>query len=77
MLQETDIFYAHYGYVKKPSDVFRRWKLYSNLEGNPNFYDGRNPDTILDHRDKDALIFTHEHPEVIKKYIESGQRIQY
>ena len=71
-IQDTDIQYAHYGYVKPQYDVFRRWKLYSELEGKPNHYEqefgqtGITPNTILN--DRTGMMFMAEHPEVIKDY---------
>lgn len=72
---DLDIHYVHFGYAKPQREVFRRWKLYSELEGQPNRYDeefkvtGANPDTILD--DRTGIPFMAPFPETIKEYCES------
>ena len=64
---DAGIFFVHYGYVKPPRAIFRRWEKYARLEGDPDRYAGVNPDTILD--DRPVRPFTREHPEAIREFV--------
>lgn len=62
-------WYLHYGYVKPQREVFKRWKLYSDIEGDFNHYKGQNPDTILDDRVSVCSELNIPHPPVIAEFI--------
>lgn len=67
-----DYHYVHYGYIKPPREIFRRWVLYSKLEGDPEHYAGRDPDEALAGWFESTQPFWREHPpavqEVLKGY---------
>lgn len=61
-----DIKYHHYGYLRGQKEVFDRWKLYTDIDNKPNWYDGVNPRTILDDRIPVCQNFPPEgHPTVV------------
>jgi len=65
---DSGLFFVHYGYVKPPREIFKRWVRYAKLEGlGDGAYAGTNPDTILD--DRPLRPFVRGHPEVIRDYI--------
>lgn len=64
--------YMHYGYVKPQAEVFKRWKFYSDLEGDYEHYDGQDPEHILDDRIHVSEPVPIEHPEVIKEFLEQN-----
>lgn len=66
-IKDSRLHYVHYGYVKPQREVFRRWLLYGELEGDISRYEGVDPDTILDRRP--VFPFTRPHPGVIREYI--------
>lgn len=61
--------YMHYGYIKPQAEVFRRWKFYSDLEGDFTHYDGQNPETILDDRVAVCSPLPIDHPEVVRDFL--------
>lgn len=67
-LAESGLHYVHYGYTKPQREVFRRWLHYARLEGIEHIYRNVDPDHILD--DRPLYPFTHEHPPVIRDYVE-------
>lgn len=62
--------YMHYGYVKPQSEVFKRWKFYSDLEHDYHHYDGQDPDHILDDRIPVSEPVPIAHPPVIREFLE-------
>lgn len=65
-----DYHYCHYGYVKPAREVFRRWQLYSTLEGEPHYYDGRDPDSVLADRLDQCKPFWREHPPAVRTVLD-------
>lgn len=66
ILDKTSIVYCHYGYCRGQGEVFKRWKLYSDIDGDFNHYDGVNKETILDDRVESALKFDKSgHPKYV------------
>jgi glycosyltransferase involved in cell wall biosynthesis len=68
---DTELFYMHLGYSKSQRAVFNRWKLYSDLEGQEHFYDGTNPETILD--DRQMIPYNGLLPEALIKYLDKNK----
>lgn len=66
-----DYHYVHYGYIKPPREIFRRWVLYSNIEGDPHHYDGRNPDDALAGWLDNTHPFFQEHPPTAQEVLGS------
>jgi glycosyltransferase involved in cell wall biosynthesis len=62
--------YVHYGYIKPPREIFRRWKFYSDLDGDFHHYDGRDPDNTLDGWFEECQPFWRSHPLVARKTLE-------
>lgn len=63
--------YMHYGYIKAQADIFRRWKFYSDLEGDFHHYDGQNPDTIVEDRVAVCQPVPVQHPTVVQDFLRS------
>ena len=63
--------YLHYGYIKPQSEVFKRWKFYSDLEGDFHHYDGQNPDAILDDRVSVCEKLPVAHPEFMHEFLQA------
>lgn len=63
--------YVHYGYIKPPREIFRRWKLYSEIEGDAHHYDGRNPDDALAGWLEGCQPFWRDHPPTAKEVLKS------
>lgn len=65
-LRKHNIKYFHYGYCRGQAEVFKRWKLYTDIDGRPTWYNGVNPDTILDDRISVCQNFNGTHPKVVE-----------
>ena len=64
--KEHDIMYVHFGYCRGDAEVFLRWKLYTDIDGKPDYYAGVNPNTILQDRISVCQNFPKErHPKVV------------
>jgi GT2 family glycosyltransferase len=63
--------WSHYGYIKPPREIFKRWVLYSELEGDPDHYAGRNPDDALAGWLDGCQPFWREHPPAVREVLES------
>ena len=61
-----EIKYFHMGYCRGQAEVFKRWKLYTDIDGRPTWYDGVNPDTILDDRISVCQNFTGSFPKALE-----------
>jgi glycosyltransferase involved in cell wall biosynthesis len=61
-----DIKYYHYGYCRGQEEVFKRWQLYVDIDGRPEWYKGVNPNSILDDRISVCQNFKGEHPLVVQ-----------
>lgn len=66
----ADYRYCHFSYLRPQPNVFERWRRYSEIEGEPNHYDGQNPDHIIDDRVSVATRFTLEYPPAVREVIE-------
>jgi glycosyltransferase involved in cell wall biosynthesis len=64
---DADYRYVHYGYIKPQHEVFRRWRRYAELEGEPDRYAGVSPDHILDERVKGCHRFPGAHPPAVRE----------
>jgi glycosyltransferase involved in cell wall biosynthesis len=62
--------YYHYGYCRGQEEVFKRWQLYVDIEGKPDWYNNTNPATILDDRISVCKNFKGEHPKVVQGVLE-------
>lgn len=67
---ETLYGYAHYGYIKPQTEVFDRWRLYSALEGHPDYYAGWEGENILIDRLSVCHRFTGQHPPAAREVLE-------
>lgn len=65
-----DIKYFHYGYCRGQEEVFKRWQLYVEIDGRPNWYHGVNPSTIISDRISVCQNFKGEHPKVVQGVLE-------
>ena len=71
ILQRHNIKYIHYGYLRGEAEVLKRWKLYTDIDGKPNYYDGVNPNTILQDRIAVCQNFPKEgHPKVVHETLD-------
>jgi glycosyltransferase involved in cell wall biosynthesis len=61
-----ELKYFHYGYCRGQAEVFKRWKLYTDIDGRPNWYDNTDPSSILSDRISVCQNFTGEHPKVVR-----------
>ena len=57
--------FHHYGYCRGQAEVFKRWQLYVDIEGKPDWYKGRDPNNIL----TDRLSVCHKFEETHPKYV--------
>jgi hypothetical protein len=64
---DTDYRYMHYGYIKPQTEIFRRWQLYSELEGDPQQYEGSAPEHIVDERLAVSRRLPVEHPPAVRE----------
>lgn len=61
-----EVKYFHYGYCRGEAEVFKRWVLYTDIDGRPNYYDGVDPNTILQDRISVCQNFPKElHPVAV------------
>ena len=65
----SDIKFYHYGYCQPQYIIMNKWKHYMALEGQPEFYKDRNPNTCISDRIKVCKYFDKEHPEVMRDYV--------
>ena len=70
-----DYFYLHLGYVKPPQEVFKRWQLYAELEGEAERYAGVDGNKILDGRLE--FEFNHPLPKVLQKFLDEGGKLEW
>jgi GT2 family glycosyltransferase len=56
----------HYGYLRGQAEVFKRWKLYADIVGKPNCYDGQDPNNIITDRISACQNFTGVHPKAVQ-----------
>jgi len=61
-----EIKYFHMGYCRGQAEVFKRWKLYTDIDGRPTWYNGVNPKTILDDRISVCQNFTGSFPKALE-----------
>lgn len=69
--QKHNIKYYHYGYCRGQEEVFKRWQLYVDIDGRPEWYKGTNPATILSDRIAVCQNFYGEHPKVVQGTLDS------
>ncbi len=67
--------FCHLGYVKSQKEVFKRWQKYVEIEGRPEWYDGQDPEHILDDRAEVCREFDYEYPEALREYVKTAPRI--
>ena len=65
-----DIKVFHYGYCRGQAEVFKRWQLYAEIEGVPNWYEGTDPDHIIEDRISVCQNYRGEHPVYVQKTLE-------
>jgi len=63
--------FCHLGYAQPQNVIFDKWKQYVEIEGRPEWYDGQDPDHILDDRKMVSQKFNYEYPEAIRDDIKS------
>lgn len=63
--------YMHYGYIKPQTQVFERWKFYSDLVGDNHHYDGQDPSNIISDRISVCKPLMVQHPLLIQDFLES------
>lgn len=61
-----EIKYYHMGYCRGQAEVMKRWQLYVDIDGRPDWYKGTNPDTILEDRISVCQNFTSSFPKVLE-----------
>jgi GT2 family glycosyltransferase len=66
ILKRPEIKYYHYGYCRGQAEVFKRWKLYTDIDGRPDWYNNTDPSSILSDRIPVCQNFTGEHPRVVQ-----------
>lgn len=66
-----EVKYFHYGYCRGQEEVFKRWQLYVDIDGKPDWYKGQDPNHILDDRIKVCHNFEGEHPIVVQDTLNS------
>jgi hypothetical protein len=66
----ADYRYCHFSYLRPQPNVFERWRRYSEIEGEPNHYDGQSPEHIIDDRVSVATRFTLDYPPAVADLIE-------
>jgi hypothetical protein len=57
------VFFNHYGYCRGQEEVFKRWQLYVEIDGKPDWYAGRDPNTILSDRISVCQNYCKTHPK--------------
>lgn len=67
----VDYHYVHYGYIKPQTQVFDRWKFYSDIVGDYHHYDGQDPHHILTDRISVSKPLPVQHPPVVQELLES------
>lgn len=65
VLSATDIHYYHYGYCRGQTEVFKRWQLYVDIDGKPDWYKGQDPEHIIDDRIHVCSNFEGGHPMAV------------
>lgn len=63
--------YVHYGYIKPQTQVFERWKFYSDIEGDYDHYKGQDPNNIISDRISVCKPLPVPHPPHIQDFLES------
>jgi len=66
----TGIKYHHYGYCRGQEEVFKRWKLYMEIDNNPHWYDGYDPNNIITDRLEVCQNLKGTHPKVVQETLE-------
>lgn len=62
--------FHHYGYIKPPAEVSKRWEFYRSLGATIHDYDVEQPDHALDDWPRVCQIFTGEHPDAVRELLE-------
>jgi glycosyltransferase involved in cell wall biosynthesis len=65
-----DIKVFHYGYCRGQAEVLKRWQLYKEIEGVPNWYEGTDPDHIIEDRISVCQNYRGGHPVYVQKTLE-------
>jgi glycosyltransferase involved in cell wall biosynthesis len=58
--------FCHFGYAQPQRIIFEKWQHYVDLEGRSDWYEGQDPDHILDDRASVSKKFIYEYPEAIR-----------
>ena len=72
---DTEFFYMHLGYIKPAHIIFERWKLYSELENQPQWYDGQDESCVFGprpHYDYHGYL-----PEALQKFLSEGGKLEW
>lgn len=65
-----DIKVFHMGYCRGQAEVFKRWKLYAEIEGVPDWYEGTDPEHIIEDRIPVCQNFAGKHPKVLEPVLD-------
>lgn len=57
--------FHHYGYCRGQAEVLKRWQLYVDIDGKPDWYKGRDPNNILTDRLSVCATFEGTHPKYV------------
>lgn len=60
-----NIKFHHYGYCRGQAEVFKRWQLYVEIDGKPDWYKGRDPNNIITDRLSVCIPFEGTHPKYV------------
>ena len=65
-----ELKFHHMGYCRGQEEVFKRWQLYVDIDGKPEWYSGTNPATILDDRISVCQNFSGKFPKVLEPILD-------
>lgn len=60
-----EVKFNHYGYCRGQAEVFKRWKLYTDIDNKPTWYDGYDPNNILTDRISVCKKYDTSHPKYV------------
>lgn len=69
ILRKHNLLFHHYGYCRGQEEVMKRWQLYVDIDGKPDWYKGQDPKHILDDRIAICQNYDKEHPKVVREVL--------
>jgi hypothetical protein len=72
---DTEFFYMHLGYIKPAQIIFERWKLYSELENQPQWYDNQDESCVFGPRPHYA--YNGYLPEALQDFLDRGGKLEW